>query len=350
MKYLYVLLFTVSVAIMVALGAPSLPVVATLGVTMDTNNLLVGKSTNVFYANSNLLNGSVSTAPTNTVTTNFVQRLTDSNAIAVARANAVGTGSTNALQGATNVVLHTNTLRAGKALVLTNGGIARIDLAVMPGFFTAHFQNRIPRFVINSGTGATFTGVGDSATIAAFAGAQVAVAGDATGPPGVIMPTAATTTTMATVSGNLNFRTGKNCESAVWAGVTNTATAFTFWHQLTDQAASVVTGTNPNGNYAGFRYNSTGDTTFKFITKDNSTQTITDTLVALGNSFHTFWFFEDVPNSRWIGYIDGLPVATNSTHLPSATTYLRYVVSATTDANSTNALRMSWEAAASDNF
>jgi hypothetical protein len=156
------------------------------------------------------------------------------------------------------------------------------------------------------------------------------------------MPTSASTTSQSSVSGNLNYRVGKAIEAAAWSGITNTATAFTLWHVVTDQAASVVTGTNPNGNYAGFRYSSGTDTTFKFITKDGSTQTVTDTLVALGNSFHTTYFFEDVAGSRWIGYIDGLPVATNTTHLPTTATQLRYVVSGTTDANSTNALRMAW--------
>lgn len=248
----------------------------------------------------------------------------------------------------TNVLLHTNTLRAGNAIVLTNAGITAIDIAVAPGMFMTFGANKVLRYVINSGGAANFTGIGESATLAT-PGVAANVTTDATGPSRVIQTTFGSATSAASVSGNLNYRTGKLIESASWSGVTNIATAFTWWHQVTDQSAATVTGTNPNGNYAGVRYSSGTDSTYKFITKDNSTQTITDTLVAIGSGYHTFYFAEVIANSTWVCWIDGLPVATNTTHLPTSSTSLRYVLSCTTDTSATNALATAWVMNASKN-
>jgi hypothetical protein len=130
------------------------------------------------------------------------------------------------------------------------------------------------------------------------------------------------------VSGNLNYRTGKNIyfKTAVKQDVIITKR---FFYGLTDQTLTTMGGAdNAAGNYAGFLL-TTNISANKVltITKDNSTQTsTTTTIVQDTGTTHVYEIIFDDAYPRVIFKIDGQVVATHTTHLPSAGTNLRYVI------------------------
>jgi hypothetical protein len=113
----------------------------------------------------------------------------------------------------------------------------------------------------------------------------------------------------------------------------NTADAQTNWMGFTDQTAStMVSSSNPAGNYAAFRFVTGTDTYFQCITKDSSTQNVQSSGVAPAAGFwtdpptaaHLFQIvFTSTPSVLF--YIDGVLVATSSSHLPTANTQLMWM-------------------------
>jgi len=140
----------------------------------------------------------------------------------------------------------------------------------------------------------------------------------------------------------LNYRTGRNIALHSQAGPARIVNA-RYWFGLTDQTLATMSASdNPAGNYAAFRFSTVaGDTHYQAITKDGTTQTIVDTGVtpiaisAPGNiAVFDIIFNDGTPNVLF--YINGTLVATITTHLPSASTNLRFLVSQTPNTNTTN--------------
>lgn len=129
-------------------------------------------------------------------------------------------------------------------------------------------------------------------------------------------------------SGNLNYRTGKNISfrAAVKQDVIITKR---FFYGLTDQTLTAMGGAdNAAGNYAGFLL-TTNISANKIltITKDNVTQTSTTTSVVQDlATTHLYEIQFDDAYPRVIFKIDGAVVAIHTTHLPAASTNLRYVI------------------------
>jgi hypothetical protein len=127
-------------------------------------------------------------------------------------------------------------------------------------------------------------------------------------------------------SGNLNYRTGRfnYFKAAIKQDVIITKR---FFYGLSDQTLTTMGGSDdPSGNYAGFLL--TTNTSFVWtVTKDNSTQTSTITAQPQDTATtHIYEVICDDDYPRVIFKIDGYVVAIHTTHLPSASTNLRYVI------------------------
>lgn len=144
--------------------------------------------------------------------------------------------------------------------------------------------------------------------------------------------------TVGSWSSRANYRYGKNlslfCNTS-FVRITNER----FWVCLTDQTAATMGGSdNPAGNYVGFFFSTPGGfSTIYAASKDNSTQTATNTLitpVAVTGLNLAIVCNDSVPNATF--YINGAVVATHTTHLPTSGTNLAWVVTTLTNVNNTN--------------
>ncbi len=112
---------------------------------------------------------------------------------------------------------------------------------------------------------------------------------------------------------------------------------------ITDQTlATMAAGDNPAGNYAAFRATQGTDTNYQCITKDNTTQSIGDSGVAVDTVQHLFEiiFNDSVPNV--VFRIDGNIVSTRTANLPTANTNVRWFVGGQNATAVSRLLRMSW--------
>lgn len=75
---------------------------------------------------------------------------------------------------------------------------------------------------------------------------------------------------------------------------------------------------NPAGNYAAYRYSAATDTKYQCVTKDNTTQGVTDSGIAADTSAHVFEiiFNDSAPNL--VFKIDGSVVCTRTANLPGS--------------------------------
>ena len=115
----------------------------------------------------------------------------------------------------------------------------------------------------------------------------------------------------------------------------NTADTATYWLGFTDRTLAVQAASgNPAGNYACFRFVAGTDTTFKCVTKDGTTQTVTDSGITpaagfwtgLGTSIgHLFQIISNDTVPEVLFYIDGALVATNTAHLPTSGTATSWI-------------------------
>lgn len=92
------------------------------------------------------------------------------------------------------------------------------------------------------------------------------------------------------------------------------------WQGLTRGSMSTMNASDaPAVLLAGFRWSATGDGTIKFCTGNGGSVTATDTgLVPQLLTSYRFDMFEDVANSQWIAFTNGIPCCTNTSNLPSA--------------------------------
>jgi hypothetical protein len=160
--------------------------------------------------------------------------------------------------------------------------------------------------------------------------------------------TAASTNSASSIEGNLNYNTSSNPTYQTYMALTNTANA-RVWAGLTNQtAATMAASDNPAGNYAAFRYSTAaGDTTYKCITKDGTTQTIADSGVAPGTGGHKFEILH-LASGQTTFKIDGGWACANTTHLPASSTMTRYVNTITTLTNAVRSIRVGWVYVESD--
>ncbi len=106
---------------------------------------------------------------------------------------------------------------------------------------------------------------------------------------------------------------------------------------------------NPAGNYAAFRYDtSASDTSYQCITKDGTTQTITSSGIAPGTTGHKLEVIVALAATKVEFKIDGAVVCDNATHLPAASTLMRYDTTITTLTTAIAHLQFAWTYIESD--
>jgi hypothetical protein len=174
-----------------------------------------------------------------------------------------------------------------------------------------------------------------------------------------IAPTATEGSTLDTASiagagspfgwrGTNNWRVGRNIyfgtsaklqqnsneRACIAIGDTNTVNGFT------DADNAMTLGVN----FAAFRYFSTlSDSTWKAVTCDGTaTTTTTDTGVAVDTLVHRFEIIENSSVPNFVFKIDGVPKATNTTHLPTVGTSLKYLLGGTTTDGVAKNIRIEW--------
>lgn len=173
------------------------------------------------------------------------------------------------------------------------------------------------------GAGGGMSGFGDSMAIT---GTQSAVAPTATEGATQNYLSGAVAGNDVGLSGNLVSRTSRNI--VLWCPVKiQESTAVRYWIGVTDQTLTTMAGAdNPAGNYACFRF-STGapDTNWKCVTKDNTTQNVTDSGIAANTTrrWLAIEFNDSVPNVKF--YIDGALVQTHTANLPTTATNVRFI-------------------------
>jgi hypothetical protein len=262
-------------------------------------------------------------------------------------------GGTNAI-AATNIqgVALRGTLtidRTNGALVQVFGGTTIFSNKVVwprPYQFMADMGIQRTAFAVHNGTSATFSFIGDAGNFV-VAGQCTGTNAEASSGAGLVISTSPTATGLNGMSGNLNYRTGRNCMIERRVTLTNIANVIFWTACLTDGSITNQMTNAPVGfNYAGFRLSTVAvDANWKFCTANAGTQTVTDTGIAADTGNHWFLAQEDSLFGRWYGYIDGICVATNVANVPAANTNLRYVDGIfSTVAATTNGFKLEWVA------
>jgi hypothetical protein len=248
------------------------------------------------------------------------------------------TGATNSSLTANRIILtdanKAQVSAAGSGSVPVNADGTATTVAQMETLMLAtndfRYLKRYPykrlAFVVANGAASGSTIMGDAVT---SGGGDTVSAVAPTSTEGVLRRQTSDTTNPndTGVSGNLNYRSGRNIYFATTVKLDSVATKRYFFG-VTDQTITTMGGAdNPAGNYAGFMLTTnTGGINILTITKDNSTQTSTTTSLAQDTSIHLYEvvFNDGTPNV--VFRVDGVTVATHTTHLPSAGTNMRYVV------------------------
>lgn len=199
-----------------------------------------------------------------------------------------------------------------------------------------------PTYIIYRGDGtaaANWTAMGNVATPV---GTGSSIAADATNPTRMNYASTTANGNASGLSGNTIYRRDRNIKFQAYVQP-NATTNVRMWVGLTNQTiATMGASANPAGHYAAFRYDTSvaGETTWKCITKDGTTQNIQNSAVTVTTSGFKLEIIESASNFTF--YINGTLACTNSTNLPAAGTNMRYVMSnATNNAVITNA-RYAW--------
>lgn len=118
------------------------------------------------------------------------------------------------------------------------------------------------------------------------------------------------------------------------------------WGGLWDQATLPGTGVSDLGSAgieaAVVRAKNGTDTNFQFITSDGSTQTVTDTGVAIDANWHDFRVYTDDNGVTWKCEIDGTEVASVTTNVPATTSAMCTMLGNVADTSSTRVVHLSY--------
>lgn len=120
------------------------------------------------------------------------------------------------------------------------------------------------------------------------------------------------------------------------AGTRVKYTTFTNWEGYffgwSNQSGSTMTSAdNPPGHYAGVQYRSSRDTNFQLVSKDNSTQTVTDTgfVPTVNTIYHLVLELDDGAGEVRLNVLDGsgtsVATASHSTNLPATSTGMAFM-------------------------
>lgn len=156
-----------------------------------------------------------------------------------------------------------------------------VDYAYQPSFF----QNAI--FILMTGSGTSYTTIGNTAS---STGTISHVVSQPLGYMANQVTAASASSTAGTFATTSQFYRGTQTGSngfffqARLAYVTATTTPYYTFVGFTDGAGmNTVNGDNPSGNHIGFQYSvSRGDTGWKFMTKDGTTQNVSATILPFG--------------------------------------------------------------------
>lgn len=228
-------------------------------------------------------------------------------------------------------------LVAGTNVVLTDDGVGNVTIDASGGSVNVAQITRKQSRVVNDGSTTTFQVLGDIATITAVGGGSGANA--ATSAHSSAIGSNGSPGNSAGMSGNVQYRGDLN-PSYLAGCYLERITDVRAWVCLTSQTIATMTASdNPAGDYMGFRFSTVaGDTSWKAITKDAATQTITSTGVApVANTGQTFGVYYDSGAATVYFYINGSLVATHTTHLPTSTVNMRHVEGQQTIVSSTSA-------------
>lgn len=171
--------------------------------------------------------------------------------------------------------------------------------------------------------GGLWSQVGDNPS---HTGTQTFIAPTATEGPMFNMASSASLGADAGENGQLNYWNARNPILRVRVKLQESA-AMRVWIGFSDQTLStMVASDNPAGNYAAFRFSTdASDVNWQAVTKDNTTQGITDTGKAFDTAVHALEVIVDNDNSKVYFLIDDALVATRTANLPGTGLALRYV-------------------------
>ena len=113
---------------------------------------------------------------------------------------------------------------------------------------------------------------------------------------------------------------------------------------VSDQTKITMTSADdPAGNYAGFRFSTGTDTNWACITKDNATQDVDDSGVAVvTETGYEFDVVEDAVAGDWNFYINGVQVCSMNTNIPTSGTNVTIMSAIRNKAAAAKAIRYWW--------
>jgi len=193
--------------------------------------------------------------------------------------------------------------------------------------------------IMYSGTGTTFAyPTGDIVTAS---GTASAVTATTSAPPMINYATNNTNGNIAGINGNTNYNSSNNPGFQTYIQLPNTSNV-RIWSGFTNQTRATIGGSNnPAGDIAAFRYDTATDgTTWRCVTKNNSTINVQNSGVTVGTAGVKL---EIILSSGNVAFkIDGVEVCNNTANLPRANQMLRYVNSITNLSASSRSLRVGW--------
>lgn len=115
------------------------------------------------------------------------------------------------------------------------------------------------------------------------------------------------------VSGNQNYRTGNGIVFQTSLLMPDTAASRRVWIGLTNNTTATQMGSDtPGADFAAFRWTSASETTFKCVSSDTTTQTVTNSAITVDTSLHEFEIDLNALKTQVVFYIDGVAVCTHS--------------------------------------
>lgn len=211
--------------------------------------------------------------------------------------------------------------------MLTNNGAGVTGWMAIPGsssssatndLFNTLLSRRVA--IVQQSTGSSYSSFGDLATAV---GTNSAVTPTSTDPSCINSITAPYSVGSNGVTGGAVWSFARPIKATFFVRLVET-NAVRAWFVLTSGSQSALLASdNPTTDLMGFRFVSQGtttnDVTWQCCTKDNSTLTNNASGVAANTTDYVKLSLVYVPSTSCTFYINGLPVATNTLHLPRTT-------------------------------